>query len=190
MFLVTTGDSHYTECDHVHTHQSLLLIQTKSSYKDLENKEKGYEDSKAWQFHAHELYYKDYNETYETFKKFKYDRDIEKKIFQDSLVNTLEIADKVDNFEVDTSIKLKDTETDNKDKEKEIYRICSKNLKTKVEVKDKTQYEDRLKFELSIIKEKKISNYFLVVRKIVEEAKKKMLVGCGRGSAAGSLVRS
>ena len=42
--------------------------------------------------------------------------------------------------------------------------------------------------ELKLIKDKGIANYFLVVREIVRAAKEKMLVGPGRGSAAGSLV--
>ena len=50
-------------------------------------------------------------------------------------------------------------------------------------------YKDRLVYELKIIKEMGFSNYFLVVYDFIRYAKKnKILVGPGRGSAAGSLV--
>lgn len=51
------------------------------------------------------------------------------------------------------------------------------------------KYSDRLIYELSIIKKMGFSNYFLVVYDFILYAKKNnILVGPGRGSAAGSLV--
>ncbi len=50
-------------------------------------------------------------------------------------------------------------------------------------------YKERLVYELKVIKEMGFSNYFLVVYDFILFAKKnKILVGPGRGSAAGSLV--
>lgn len=50
-------------------------------------------------------------------------------------------------------------------------------------------YKERLKYELSIIDKMGFSNYFLVVYDFIKYAKKNnILVGPGRGSAAGSLV--
>ena len=50
-------------------------------------------------------------------------------------------------------------------------------------------YQERLSYELSIIKKMGFSNYFLVVYDFIKYAKKnKILVGPGRGSGAGSLV--
>ncbi len=50
-------------------------------------------------------------------------------------------------------------------------------------------YKERLLYELKTIKEMGFSNYFLVVYDFIRYAKKnKILVGPGRGSAAGSLV--
>ncbi len=50
------------------------------------------------------------------------------------------------------------------------------------------EYMERLKYELEVIKEKKFANYFLTMLRIVEIAKKHMLVSHGRGSSAGSLI--
>jgi len=52
-----------------------------------------------------------------------------------------------------------------------------------------TEYKERLDFELSIIEKMKYEDYFLIVWDFVLYAKKQgILVGPGRGSAAGSLV--
>ena len=53
---------------------------------------------------------------------------------------------------------------------------------------DKPEYIDRLKLELRVIKEKQFSKYFLTMKKIIDIASEHMLIGCGRGSAGGSLV--
>lgn len=49
-------------------------------------------------------------------------------------------------------------------------------------------YEERLQRELKMIRAKKFTDYFLIISDMVREAKKTMLVGPARGSAAGSLV--
>ena len=50
------------------------------------------------------------------------------------------------------------------------------------------EYEDRLQHELSQIEAKKFESYFIVVSDLITWAKKRMLVGPGRGSSAGSLL--
>ena len=66
---------------------------------------------------------------------------------------------------------------------------CKIGLKKRFGEMVKQVYIDRLKYELKIIKEMGFCNYFLIVMDYVKFAKKnKILVGPGRGSAAGSLV--
>lgn len=50
------------------------------------------------------------------------------------------------------------------------------------------EYEDRLMYELKLIRSKNYESYFIIVADMVHYAKKYMLVGPSRGSAAGSLV--
>jgi DNA polymerase III alpha subunit len=50
------------------------------------------------------------------------------------------------------------------------------------------QYKDRLEYELKTIEDKKFTSYFIIVDDMVKYAKRHMLVGPSRGSAAGSLV--
>jgi DNA polymerase III alpha subunit len=49
-------------------------------------------------------------------------------------------------------------------------------------------YSERLERELSLIQEKKFEDYFYIVADLVNFAKKHMMVGPARGSAAGSLI--
>ncbi len=66
---------------------------------------------------------------------------------------------------------------------------CKDGLKKRFGEKVPKIYIDRLKYELSIIEKMGFSNYFLVVCDYVSYAKENdILVGPGRGSAAGSLV--
>lgn len=51
------------------------------------------------------------------------------------------------------------------------------------------EYYDRMNYELSVIKNKNFSNYFLVVADFVNNARKEgVVIGVGRGSAVGSLI--
>jgi DNA polymerase III alpha subunit len=50
------------------------------------------------------------------------------------------------------------------------------------------EYHDRLQRELDVIEKKGFADYFVLVADIVQWAKRRMLVGPGRGSSAGSLV--
>ena len=56
-------------------------------------------------------------------------------------------------------------------------------------IKDYTAYQDRLEYELGIIKDKQISAYFLIVHDYINWARSQgIYIGPGRGSAAGSLI--
>ena len=80
----------------------------------------------------------------------------------------------------------------------ELVRLCkdgwSERLHTKVfgetlDASRLSEYKDRLKYELSIIKSMGFSAYFLLVHYVVNYSKdNNILVGPARGSAAGSLV--
>ena len=68
-----------------------------------------------------------------------------------------------------------------------LKRLCKIGA-TKRGIKLAGKYKRRLKTELKVIKEKKFSDYFLIVADLIEWCKKRMVVGHARGSSAGSLV--
>jgi DNA polymerase-3 subunit alpha len=68
-----------------------------------------------------------------------------------------------------------------------LEQLCQEGLEAKK--LNKTQYQERLKYELEIIKEMDFSDYFLIVWDFMKYAHDHhILTGPGRGSAAGSLV--
>jgi len=75
------------------------------------------------------------------------------------------------------------------DSYKYLRRLCKEGLKRIFGSKVNKKYIERLEYELDVINKMGYSNYFLVVQDYVKYAKDHdILVGPGRGSAAGSLV--
>ena len=79
--------------------------------------------------------------------------------------------------------------SDGFDEYKYLTDLCKKGLLKRFNNKVPIKYADRLMYELKIINEMGFCNYFLVVWDFIKFSKQnKILVGPGRGSAAGSLV--
>ena len=75
------------------------------------------------------------------------------------------------------------------DSSKYLFELAKKGLKKRLNGEIPINYKERLSYELNIINDSGFSNYFLVVYDFIKYAKKNnILVGPGRGSAAGSLV--
>lgn len=167
---VYTNDGHYLEKGQHLTQEALLMINGK---KTISSKDR-------FSFDTKNLYIKTVKDIKEFNKKYNYK--ISKKDFDVMLKNSIEIKNKIEKIELDTSPKLmKFPDSYNKIKLK-----CEKELKRRG--LDNKKYKDRLKFELSVIKKKKIADYFYLVYLITKEMRKEMFVGAGRGSGVSSLV--
>ena len=184
---ILTGDSHYTNLEDQKSHQTLLLMNSKSTYEDLKNKKMGDMNSGAWEFDTKRLYLKNYDEYNQD--RLELDSTIGENIFNEMCENTFEIFEKIENYEIDNSVKLKDTNPEIKDKNKQLKINCLKKLE-ELKLHKNKEYKERLEFELDVIKQKELENYFFAVQSITNHAKNNMnmLIGPGRGSAAGSLV--
>lgn len=98
--------------------------------------------------------------------------------------NTLEVSEKVGEYAQHEGVNL--LPKPKRDAYATLAEMCYAALRSK-DLGD--EYKERLVEELSVIKDKAFSSYFLIVADIVNWAKKQgILVGPGRGSAAGSLV--
>jgi DNA polymerase-3 subunit alpha len=108
-------------------------------------------------------------------------------IMDDSIYsNTLEIADKVEDYKIKSNLNLLPIKV--KNPEDELLTLVMDGLKSRGLDKDE-QYLERANEEIDIINSKEFAPYFLVVRNMISWAKSQgILVGPGRGSAAGSLV--
>ncbi len=165
--LVATFDSHYPCSGDNKAHETLLAIQTNSDVKD-ENK---------FSFGVDDYSFVSEKEAQEIFKDIP-----------EAVENTLKVAEMCDvNIELGSWVfpdfKIEDgTDPDTKLTELAYLGIGEHGLtKTK-------EIEDRIEYELAIIKTKGYSKYFLVSSDLIHFAKTKGILTTTRGSAAGSLV--
>lgn len=105
---------------------------------------------------------------------------------QDMYDNTIEIVNKVEDYNIKDHLDLLPAQYQNPDQE--LYELAMDGL-TNRGVGADPAYHTRVEEELQIIKDKNFAPYFLVVRNMINWAKKEgIMVGPGRGSSAGSLV--
>ena len=105
---------------------------------------------------------------------------------QDMYDNTIEIMNKVEDYNIKDHLDLLPAQYQNPDQE--LYELAMEGLTARGVGADPA-YHTRAEEELQIIKDKNFAPYFLVVRNMINWAKKEgIMVGPGRGSSAGSLV--
>ena len=118
------------------------------------------------------------------------DNDYYKEIELDkSILDNYKEIDSLCNFEVKKNDLLPKYDFVSEDSKTYLEKLCKKGLMKRFDNKVPMKYADRLMMELDVINQMGFNDYFLVVWDYVKFAKKNnILVGPGRGSAAGSLV--
>ncbi|MBU1118428.1 DNA polymerase III subunit alpha [Patescibacteria group bacterium] len=116
-------------------------------------------------------------------------------VFKDNpevLTHSVEIADKCDlELELGKPILPAYAVPKKKDANDYLKELCKKGIEDRYgnDPENSKEINDRIDYELSIIKKTGYATYFLIVQDFVNFAKNKgIIVGPGRGSAAGSLV--
>jgi DNA polymerase-3 subunit alpha len=167
--LVATNDSHYTARSDARMHDVLLCIGTG----------KFYNDPKRMKFTGQEFYVKSAEEMARLFPKHP-----------EALENTLKVVDLVE----DVAIELGKTRLPNFPKpagytaDNYLRERCEEGLLRRYG-RITPEIQRRLDFELATIEKMGFADYFLIVWDFVKYAKdRKIAVGPGRGSAAGSIV--
>jgi len=104
----------------------------------------------------------------------------------DMYSNTLEVAEKIQDYDIRDNLNLLPVQY--QDPDGELRQLALQGLEERG-LGSRQEYLDRLEEELKVIKDKKFGPYFLVVRSMIAWAKKEgIMVGPGRGSSAGSLL--
>lgn len=187
---VTTSDCHFAREDQRAVEEALLILSTKPNM----NKDASYTSAKAIKdvferlnhlyperpisFEGWDLFIQSRLDIDSWYKKSGIDR-------TDIYESTLEIADKVGDYEYYENLSL--LPRPKKNSNTQLRELCEKSMQERG-ITDQT-YIDRLNEELSVIEDKDFASYFLVVADMIQYAKgNDILVGPGRGSAAGSLV--
>ena len=188
---VATGDAHFAKGEDKVLEEAMLILSTnpkmdKEADFDESRKMKDMLDRFNYLYPDRRISFQDYNLFIQTreeiendFKKAGIDR-------VDIFENTLEISNKVQSYDFYQNLDLLPVPKTNADDK--LSDMSFAGLK-KLGLDSNQIYIDRLNEELDIIKQKKFASYFLVVADMINWAKSQdMLVGPGRGSAAGSLV--
>jgi len=166
--LVASNDVHYINKEDARAHEILLCIQTATNLSD----------SKRLKFATDAFYFNSPEEINKNFSEVP-----------QALENTLRIAEKC-NLEIDfRQAQLPEFQVPPEyNINTYLKTLCYNGLNERY-AKVTKQLEERLEYELSIIKKMEFEPYFLIVWDFVRYAKEKgIMVGPGRGSAAGSLV--
>jgi len=171
--VVATNDCHYGERDDYHAHDVLLCVQTGKTIHD-DNRLK---------LETDELYLKSAEEMTQGFD-----------YCPGAVERSLEIADRC-NLEIEfgkyhfpTFTPPKEISLDNYLDEL-AYQGLEERLEGVTDTELRKSYQERLKYELGVIKDMQFPGYFLVVADFINYAKRSGIpVGPGRGSSAGSLV--
>jgi DNA polymerase III alpha subunit len=105
---------------------------------------------------------------------------------EDIYNNTIKVADKIEGYDIKDGLDLLPAQYQNPNQE--LQDIAMEGLKN-LGLSDNQEYLDRLAEEMQVITDKNFGPYFLVVRNMINWAKKEGIrVGPGRGSSAGSLL--
>ena len=187
---VATGDCHFAKKEERDLEELLLILSTKPT----ENKEADYASSRAFTniidrfdyiYPNRPISFSDINVYIQSYSEIKMDFEKAGISREDIYSSSLEIANKVELYDFHENLDLLPVPKANA--LKTLKDLCKKSLVEKG--LDNETYKERLKEELQVIEDKNFSSYFLVVSDMVGWAKQnEILVGPGRGSAAGSLV--
>lgn len=176
--LVATNDCHYLTREMARAHEILLCIQTGKTIKE----------EKRMKFSTDQVYFCSPGEMKEKFAELP-----------QAIANTLEIANRC-NLEWD--LKAKHFPVFPTDDDMTLEEVLSRQARDgfrrrlpdinksdpRFEAR-RAEYDKRLEYELSVIRDMEFAGYFLIVADFVNHARQEgIAVGPGRGSAAGSLV--
>lgn len=189
---VVTPDCHHVDESQKEVQELMLILNTHAKLeKDVSyEKSKKHEDmmdrldylygaDRMMSFNKFDIHLLSYDEMRNAMSKQGFDR-------LDMFESTLEIANKVEDYEIQNGLNLLPVQY--RKPNEELKKIALEGLEQRGLVENQ-DYLDRLDEELSVIKDKNFAPYFLVVRNMIAWAKKEgIMVGPGRGSAAGSLL--
>lgn len=171
LLYIATNDVHYLDKEDYEFHEAILALQTGKTLKDKER----------FRFKTKEVYFKSEKEMKQIFS---YD--------ERAVLNTRKVEEMVDiDLKLNENFYLPKIEIPHQfDSNFEYLKYLSyKGLEEIFKGDIKKKYIERLEKELSIIQKLNFEGYFLIIKDIVDFAKREGIpVGPGRGSAVSSLV--
>ena len=189
---VVTPDCHHSDPSQKEIQELKLILNSYSNKVDKESTYEGsldydnlmdkldylYGEDRQMSFNKFEIHLLSDEEMHNAMKAQGIDR-------EDMYENTIEIVNKIEDYEIKDHQDLLPVQY--QDPDAELLELAIAGLKERGVYNE--DYMARLNEELQVIKDKNFGPYFLVVRSMIAWAKKEdIMVGPGRGSAAGSLL--
>jgi DNA polymerase-3 subunit alpha len=190
--IVVTPDCHHSDSSQKEIQELMLILNTHAklekdaTYEKSKKKETFmdrldylYGADRMMSFNKFDIHLLSYEEMKDAMLKQGIDR-------EDMFTSTIEIANKVEDYDIKEGLNLLPVQYPKPGLE--LKKLAMEGLKERG-LEGKQEYLDRLDEELTIINDKNFAPYFLVVRNMLNWAKKEdIMVGPGRGSSAGSLL--
>jgi DNA polymerase-3 subunit alpha len=189
--IIASNDSHYVDRDDALSHDILLCVNTNEKLstpkqKDFDDDDSASKRNTRFAFPNEEFYFKN---TAEMTQKFS--------DLPQAIDNTNEIVGKIENIDLKKDILLPnfpipdkfEIHADNKENQWEYLKHLTYEGARKRYGELTEEVRERVDFELFTIKTMGFAGYFLIVMDFIQEGRNMgVLVGPGRGSAAGSVV--
>jgi len=187
---VATGDCHFAKKEERDLEELLLILSTKPTQNKEADHTTGRKHTNILDRFDHfypdrPISFADINVYIQSYDEISLDFEKAGVTRKDIYESSVEIANKIESYEFHENLDL--LPVPKKNALKTVKDMCEKALIEKGLIDD--VYKERLAEELKVISDKNFASYFLVVGDMVSWAKTNdILVGPGRGSAAGSLV--
>jgi DNA polymerase-3 subunit alpha len=188
---VATGDAHFAKEEDRVLEEAMLILSTspkmdKDADFDMSRNIKDINDRLNYLYPDRKISFQNYNLFIQSRSEIEFDFNEAGINRTDIYENTMEIADKVSEYDFYQGLDL--LPVPKTDADEKLRELAEKGLESLQKASDPI-YRDRLEEELQVIASKNFASYFLVVADMINWAKDNNIkVGPGRGSAAGSLV--
>jgi DNA polymerase-3 subunit alpha len=188
---VATGDAHFAKEEDRVLEEAMLILSTspksdKEADFEMSRNMNNMLDRFNYMYPDRKISFQNYNLFIQSREELQADFNKSNIVRTDIYDNTMEIADKVSEYDFYQGLDLLPVPKTNADDK--LSQMAFKGLE-RLNLSEDKVYIDRLNEELSVIKDKSFASYFLVVADMINWAKENnIMVGPGRGSAAGSLV--
>ena len=188
---VATGDAHFAKEEDRVLEEAMLILSTspkmdKDADFDMSRNIKDINDRLNYLYPDRKISFQNYNLFIQSRSEIESDFNKAGINRTDIYDNTMEIADKVSEYDFYQGLDL--LPVPKTDADEKLRELAEKGLESIQKALDPI-YRDRLEEELQVIASKSFASYFLVVADMINWAKDNNIkVGPGRGSAAGSLV--
>jgi len=188
---VATGDAHFAKGEDKVLEEAMLILSTnpkvdKDADFEMSRNMKNMLDRFNYLYPDRRISFQEYNLFIQTRQEIEADFKEAGINRIDIFNNTLEISDKIEEYDFYENLDL--LPVPKTDADEKLRELAEKGLERLGKASDEV-YRARMEEELEVIKNKSFASYFLVISDMINWAKsQEIMVGPGRGSAAGSLV--